>query len=337
MVKTATPTSLRIRSFLLILSLLIFSPLAKAHGAKIIAFGDSITFGLTSESGGYPSQLNFLLNANNKPTQIVNTGVSGENTSKAVVRLDSILDTFPADIILIMEGTNDVWQGIPVETTRENLQKIISKSMAAGVIPVLATLTPSDRAGSQVLIPQTWNPMIKALAEANGIELVDHYTAILPTWPTSTADGIHPHDLGYQTMASTWFATVAPMITSSGNLKRGGGACLVATAAFGSPVQKHVTLLREFRDTMLETNFLGRQLVRLYYRYSPPVARFVGQHEIAQKITRVLLYPLIGLSYFFLKLSIFTQLSLAMLLAVCIAMPRLYFRNRPEREHINPV
>ncbi len=337
MVKTATPTHLRIWLLLLILSLLIFSPFVSAHAAKIIAFGDSITFGMKSNSGGYPPRLNYLLNVNKKPVQILNTGVSGETTSKAVARLDVVLNTFPADIILIMEGTNDVWHGIPVETTKENLQKLISKSMAAGVIPLLATLTPSDKAGSQVLIPQTWNPMIEALAEANGIELVDHYRAILPTWPTSNVDGIHPLDLGYQTIANTWFAAVAPMITSSGKLKRGGGACLVATAAFGSPVQRHVKLLREFRDTMLETNFLGKLIVRLYYRYSPPVARFIGQHEFAQKVTRVLLYPLIGLSYFFLKLSIFTQLLLAMLLAVCIAMPRLYFRNRPQRDNVRPA
>lgn len=318
--------------FTLVFSLLILSPFASAYGAKIIAFGDSITFGMTSTSGGYPSRLNFLLNANGKPAQIFNTGISGEITSDGVTRLDSILNSFPADIILIMEGTNDVWQGIPVETTKKNLQEMISKSMAAGVIPLLATLTPSDRVGSQTLIPQSWNPMIEALARDNGIELVDHYNAILPTWPTSNADGIHPHDLGYQTIANTWFAALAPMIAASGNLKRGGGACLVATAAFGSPIEKHVRLLREFRDTVLETNSLGRKMVQLYYRCSPPIARFIGQHESAQKVTRVLLYPLIGLSFFLLKLSLFAQLSLAILLAACITMPRLYFRSHPTAE-----
>ena len=328
MKQTAIRTNHQRNAFILIFGVIAFFCVANAHGAKIIAFGDSITSGVASGAGGYPPMLNFLLNANSKPSTVVNTGISGELTSEGVARLDTILTSYPADIILIMEGTNDVWRGVPVETTRRNLQEMISKSMAAGVIPLIATLTPSDKVGSQTLIPQSWNPMIESLAQSNGIELVDHYKAILPSWSTSNADGIHPHDLGYQTIATTWFSAIAPMIASSGNLKRGGGACLIATATFGSPMEKHVVLLREFRDTFLETNYLGRKIVALYYRVSPPVARFIGKHKIAQTVAKVSLYPLIALSYFLLKLSLFAQLSLAILLAVCIALPRLFFKTR---------
>lgn len=174
------------------------------NGATIIAFGDSITLGYGSETGGFPPKLASLLAQHCKPSVVINAGVGGEQTPEGVGRLDSLLTSLPADFILIMEGTNDVNSGISLETTRFNLKAMIDKSNAAGITPLLATLTPSNRGSSEMLISQLWNPMIKALTNSQGVKLVDQYIAIIPTWWISTVDGLHPNDNGYQTIAYTW-------------------------------------------------------------------------------------------------------------------------------------
>ncbi|EKD36499.1 MAG: lipolytic enzyme, G-D-S-L, partial [uncultured bacterium] len=185
-----------------------------ANGANITAFGDSITAGYGSNSGGYPPKLENLLNSNGKPSVVANFGHSGEQTPAGLSRFDAVLASFPAKIILIMEGTNDVRSGISVQTTQYNLQAMITKAKAAGVNPVISTLTPSNWDGSETLIPQTWNPMIKALAGNNGILLADQYAAVLPVWGNANSDGIHPNDYGYQILADTWYATIASTISS---------------------------------------------------------------------------------------------------------------------------
>jgi lysophospholipase L1-like esterase len=287
-----------------------------ANSANITAFGDSITVGLGSATGGYPPKLASLLNGNGKPSSVASYGKSGEKTSEGVSRFDSVLAAFPANIILIMEGTNDVRGGLSVETSRYNLQAMITKAKAAGVTPVIATLTPSNRDGSTTLIPQVWNPMITALAGSNGINLSDQYGGILPAWGSANADGLHPNDYGYQIVADTWYGTIASMISSTGEAGSGGdgggggGGCFIATAAFGSAVEKHVVLLKEFRDSWLLTNAPGRHFVSAYYRLSPPVAYFIDRHDYLKPVVRVSLYPLIALSYILLKLSLPLQLAL---------------------------
>ena len=52
--------------------------------------------------------------------------------------------------------------------------------------------------------------------------------------------------------------------------------CFIATAAFGSKFEKHVQLLRRFRDFYLMPNGIDRIFVKAYYKYSPPLADFIA-------------------------------------------------------------
>ncbi|MBU1566127.1 MAG: hypothetical protein KJ630_10920 [Proteobacteria bacterium] len=328
----------RVKFFFLICCTTVFSLTAAANAANIVAFGDSTTAGDPSNITGYAPKLETLLNNNGKPSVVANYGLWSENTYGGVNRIDSVLAAFAANFILIMEGTNDIRGGISVETTKFNLQTMISKAKTAKVTPALSTLTPSSLSGSETLIPQVWNPMIIALASSNGIKLADNYTATLPTWGTNNNDGIHPNAYSQQVMADTWYAVIAPMISSSGAVSGSGGGgnssgCFIATAAFGSPTEKHVTLLKEFRDTCLLTNSLGRQFVEAYYHYSPPVAEFIGQHENVKLLVRVLLYPLITLCYLLLKLSLPVQLALAAFVTAtaCLVLSTFVIRRNCSR------
>ncbi len=73
----------------------------------------------------------------------------------------------------------------------------------------------------------------------------------------------------------------------------GGGGCFIATAAYGSYLDPHVKVLRDFRDDYLLTNTVGTGFVQLYYQYSPPLADAISKHEGSRTVTRWLLTPLV--------------------------------------------
>ena len=85
---------------------------------------------------------------------------------------------------------------------------------------------------------------------------------------------------------------------AAANKKR--GRCFVATAAFIAPAAPEVLFLRQFRDQKLKTNFWGRKVVTIYYKYSPLVACFLDKHAYAKPFVRAFLRIVIKcVSFFF--------------------------------------
>ena len=71
--------------------------------------------------------------------------------------------------------------------------------------------------------------------------------------------------------------------------------CFIATAAFGSPLEPRIDVLREFRDRVLMRNGAGRKVVEFYYKKSPPVAAYIAERPVLRVTIRSLLLPVVGL------------------------------------------
>ena len=107
----------------------------------------------------------------------------------------------------------------------------------------------------------------------------------------------------------------------------GGGGCFIATAAFGSLMEPHVQVLRDFRDRFLLTNTIGRIFVNLYYTYSPPVADFIAQHDMLRTVVRWSLLPLVGVSYSALHFGPTVTVTMLALLVIPIFLIPFYRRR----------
>ena len=117
--------------------------------------------------------------------------------------------------------------------------------------------------------------------------------------PTTDADG---QENG--TISDPGAVALTPATSSSPSGGGGGGGCFIATAAYGSMMEPHVKLLRDFRDKFLFNSALGKYFVRSYYTYSPPISDFIAKHDNLRTIVRVSLLPVAGMSWIALKLGI---------------------------------
>ena len=107
----------------------------------IVAFGDSLTAGYGTDAGNsYPDFLERDLEAKGFHYHVVNAGISGNTTKDGLDRVDEVLALKPA-IVIVAFGGNDGLRGLPIDSTRKNLDQIVSTLQRAGTKVVLGGIT----------------------------------------------------------------------------------------------------------------------------------------------------------------------------------------------------
>ena len=190
-------------------------------GAKLVAFGDSVTegvghSGVTGETS-YPEVLRRKLSAVlGEAVEVVNAGVGGDVTSLALARMERDVLCHAPDCVLVMFGVNDAGYFRPPEgfadtprvdirTYEENLREMVRRIRAAGAEPILLTpapmgarygyagLEPYRKYGLNYLVAR-YAQVVRSVASEMGVPLVDVYTVFEehPRMEDFLPDGLHP-------------------------------------------------------------------------------------------------------------------------------------------------
>lgn len=190
-----------------------------------IAFGDSITAGVGDDDlrteKGYPPRLEALLQGAGINAVVDNYGVGGEDTVQGVARLPGVLNeaAISGDVLLLMEGTNDISRGIPVETTRFNLNQMAERAENRGMSVIHATTIPRlpDARFDSGNVTNTWlNQNIRDMAGRRARKLADPFEVLSTTPDLFTRyyyqgndDPVgHPNAAGYDLVAQIFFDVI---------------------------------------------------------------------------------------------------------------------------------
>ncbi len=194
-----------------------------------LCFGDSITYGYGSSSQGpetgYPILLENKLNENFGDYFVsINVGKDGEDTDEGVGRFPVMLDTYVPQLVLLMEGINDLGGSSSYSQVSSNLRSMIGAAQDRGIPVVLATISPVistaliDRSAQYARILE-FNPYIYDIAADLNIPVAQVYEAITAVsgWQSSLIEqesANHPNDAGYQYVRDAFYSVVASGINS---------------------------------------------------------------------------------------------------------------------------
>ncbi len=197
-----------------VLALWMAAGLGAAEPRTLVFFGDSLTAGLGLESPdeAFPALIQERLKAAGQSWRVVNAGLSGETTAGGLRRLDWILKQ-PVDIFVLELGGNDGLRGISPESSRANLQGMITRirERYPNVKLILAGMQMPANMGPDYT--RQFAAMYPDLARENHLTLIPFLLEGVGGVPgLNQADGIHPTAAGHKIVAETIWRALQPLL-----------------------------------------------------------------------------------------------------------------------------
>ena len=184
---------------------------ARAETVRILALGDSLTAGYGLDlADTFPVLLEGALRADGLDVAVINAGVSGDTTAGGLARLGWALADRPHMAIVALGG-NDALRGLDPDTTRTNLDAIVTRIETAGVRVLLAGMKAPPNLGAEY--GRAFNAVFAGVAERHGVALYPFLLEGVAAVPElNQDDAIHPNARGVQIMVQGILSYVRDLI-----------------------------------------------------------------------------------------------------------------------------
>lgn len=178
---------------------------------RILFLGDSLTEGYNlQKEQAYPHLIEEILKNENKNVVCVNAGISGSTTASGLSRLKWHLKQKP-DILVLALGANDGLRGLPVDSTKQNLNAIIEEAQKNKIKILLAGIKVPKNMGNQYL--KEFESIYSALANEKKITLLPFILeGVAGVDKLNLPDRIHPNPEGHKIMAQTVLKHLRPLL-----------------------------------------------------------------------------------------------------------------------------
>jgi len=176
----------------------------------IVAFGDSLTAGFGADPGkSYPDFLQQELDRRGLRYRVANAGISGETTTDALERLQTVTALRPA-VVIVEFGGNDGLRGLPVSTTRSNLEGILAGLKDSSAQVLLAGMTLPPNYGPDYIA--SFQRVYSDLAAKYKVALIPFLLEGVAGTSRMQRDGLHPTADGNRLVAATVMRYVQPLL-----------------------------------------------------------------------------------------------------------------------------
>ena len=194
---------------------LVCAALSASQPQTILFLGDSITAGYGLEpSQAFPARIQEKIDAKGWRFKVINAGQSGDTSAGGLSRMDWLLRN-RVDVLFLELGANDGLRGLPVETTRKNLQAIIDRTRAKypEVRIVLAGMKVPPNMGRDY--GQRFEAIFSEIAKKNKTALITFVLeGVGGVRELNLPDGMHPTPKGHEIVALNVWKVLEPVLKS---------------------------------------------------------------------------------------------------------------------------
>lgn len=196
-----------------VLLLICFYASAQEQKKHVLFFGNSLTagYGLDPQQA-FPNLIQLKIDDLNATYTVINAGLSGETSAGGLSRIDWVMNV-PVEVFILELGANDGLRGLPLESTRENLQGIIDKvkQKYSNVKIVLAGMMVPPNMGETYS-----NEFVKIypeLSTKNNATLIPFLLDGVAGNPDlNLPDGIHPNIEGHKIVCDNIWSVIRPLL-----------------------------------------------------------------------------------------------------------------------------
>jgi acyl-CoA thioesterase I len=165
--------------------------------AVILAFGDSLTHGNGARpEESYPAVLEKL-----SGRQVINAGISGEETAAGLERLPGLLAEHQPQLMILCHGGNDFLRKNDPGKMEANVRAMINLARSEG-IPVVLLGVPKP--GLFLSSAEVYNK----IAESSDVVFIEDLIADVLGDRSLKSDTVHPNKDGYRVMAENIHAVL---------------------------------------------------------------------------------------------------------------------------------
>jgi acyl-CoA thioesterase-1 len=194
--------------------------LASGLPIKVVALGSSSTYGVgaSTSAASYPSRLaeELVRRFPGHKFTVLNRGVSGEDVSNMLARLDTAVIRERPDLVLWQVGTNSVLENKAVQPHATLLREGLARLRATGADVVLIDLQYAPK----VIAKRNADDMVSLIATTAKTAHVCHFrrfdlmrywheTEHLPFKTFVSSDGLHMNDWSYACLAKALGQAIA--------------------------------------------------------------------------------------------------------------------------------
>ena len=185
---------------------------ARNDSPTILVLGDSVSagYGLASNEG-WVALLQSRLKAQGYGYRVINASVSGETTTGGLARLPRALSVHRPKIVIVELGGNDGLRALPLETSRQNLERIIQASQSSGAKVLLLGMKIPPNYGPRY--SQGFEQLFSDLARRYRLPFEPFFLEKIALVPgMMQSDGLHPTAKAQPVMLDTVWPVLKPML-----------------------------------------------------------------------------------------------------------------------------